>query len=116
MLFFLIMIMIMICFSVEAYQSSHEDAMMESAEAAEALMNIDSSTSLALDEKQIRKCLHCMEGLTLGLFMFQVIHRLTGVMARRRKKEGEKIQCVAAHQISAGDGWCIRRKGLSFSQ
>ncbi|KAM9454557.1 ETS-related transcription factor Elf-1-like isoform 2-T4 [Clarias gariepinus] len=37
--------------TVEAYQSSNEDAMMESAEAAEALMNIDSSTHLSLDDK-----------------------------------------------------------------
>ncbi|XP_058236808.1 ETS-related transcription factor Elf-1-like isoform X2 [Hemibagrus wyckioides] len=40
--------------TVEAYHSGNEDAMMESAEAAEALMNIDSSTSLALDDKQIQ--------------------------------------------------------------
>lgn len=44
------------CPSVQAYQSGTEDAMMESAEAAEALMNIDPSTPFALDEKQIRKC------------------------------------------------------------
>lgn len=39
--------------TVEAYQSGNEDAMMESAEAAEALMNIDPSTQLSLDDKQI---------------------------------------------------------------
>ncbi|XP_027011979.1 ETS-related transcription factor Elf-1-like isoform X1 [Tachysurus fulvidraco] len=39
--------------TVDAYQSGNEDVMMESAEAAEALMNIDSSTPLALDDKQI---------------------------------------------------------------
>ncbi|XP_046693436.1 ETS-related transcription factor Elf-1-like isoform X2 [Silurus meridionalis] len=39
--------------TVEAYQSGNEDAMMESAEAAEALMNIDSAIPLSLDEKPI---------------------------------------------------------------
>ncbi|KAF4075090.1 hypothetical protein AMELA_G00230640 [Ameiurus melas] len=51
---------------LEAYQSGHEDAMMESAEAAEALMNIDSSTSLALDEKQIPQMFYLTSSLVEG--------------------------------------------------
>lgn len=72
---------------MEAYQSGNEDAMMESAEAAEALMNMDSSTPLSLDEKQIRKCLHCMEELKDSQRVsVKVIHSVRSVMARRRKK------------------------------
>ncbi|XP_060754709.1 ETS-related transcription factor Elf-1-like isoform X2 [Neoarius graeffei] len=51
---------------MEAYQSGHEDAMMESAEAAEALMNIDSSTTLSLDEKQIPQMLFLTSSLVEG--------------------------------------------------
>ncbi|XP_053471917.1 ETS-related transcription factor Elf-1 isoform X3 [Ictalurus furcatus] len=51
---------------MEAYQSGHEDAMMESAEAAEALMNIDSSTSLSLDEKQIPQMFFLTSSLVEG--------------------------------------------------
>ncbi|MCI4393670.1 hypothetical protein PGIGA_G00160170 [Pangasianodon gigas] len=52
--------------TVEAYQSGNEDAMMESAEAAEALMNIDSSTPLALDEKQIPQMFFLTSSLVEG--------------------------------------------------
>lgn len=61
---------------VEAFQSGNEDAIMESAEAAEALMNIDPSTPLALDEKHLRKCLHCKDTLIHSLFVLKLNTRL----------------------------------------
>lgn len=64
------------CPSVEAFQSGNEDAIMESAEAAEALMNIDPSTPLALDDKHLRKCLHCKDALVHSLFVLKLNARL----------------------------------------
>lgn len=67
---------------MEAYQSGNEDGMMESAEAAEALMNIDSSTPFALDEKQLRKCLY--RGTDFRLVPVNFVRSGTSVTTRRR--------------------------------
>lgn len=69
---------------MEAYQSGNEDVMMESAEAAEALMNIDSSTPLALDDKQIRKCLQRIDKADFPLDSVHIVHTVTGVNWKKK--------------------------------
>lgn len=45
-------VLLFVHLAVEAFQSGNEDT-VETAEAAEALLNIDSTCPLALDEKQL---------------------------------------------------------------